>query len=61
MAVAECLQCCYEAQKWLSVAVQEVIVDFGKPPLEQLSSHNEFGSGVFLVRLTESGRVPAGE
>lgn len=51
----------YENQRWLSAAVQEMIVDFGKSPTEQLSNHNEFGSGVFLVCLTESGRDPAGE
>lgn len=38
-----------------------MIVDSGRSPTEQLSNHNEFGSGVFLVCLTQSGRVPAGE
>lgn len=38
-----------------------MIVDSGKSPMEQLSNHNEFGSGVFLVCLTQSGRDPAGE
>ncbi|CAK6959774.1 Hypothetical predicted protein [Scomber scombrus] len=61
MAAPECLRRHYEAQQWLSAAVQEVIVDFGKPPLEQLSNHNEFGIGVLLVCLTESGHAPAGK
>lgn len=61
MTAPECLRCSYEKQQWLSAAAQEVIVDFGKSPPEQLSNHNEFGSGVFLVCLTESGRDPAGE
>lgn len=34
--------------QWLSDAVQEVIVDSGRFPLEQLSSRNEFGIGVFF-------------
>lgn len=51
----------HETQQWLSAAVREVIVGFGKSPTEQLSNHNEFGSGVFLVCLTRSGRDPAGE
>lgn len=35
--------------------------DFGKFPVEQLSGHNEFGRGVCLICLTESGCRPAGE
>lgn len=36
-------------------------VDFGKFPVEQLSGHNEFGRGVCLICLNESGCRPAGD
>lgn len=49
------------SQQWLSDAVQEVIVDSGKFPLEQLSSHNEFGRGVVFICLAECGQNPAGK
>lgn len=39
----------------------KVTVDVGKLPVEQLSGHNEFGRGVRLICLSESGRRPAGE
>lgn len=49
----ECLQLSYKTEQWLSQAVQEVTVDFGKSPLEQLFHYNEFGRGVFFICLAE--------